>query len=123
MLACYVAANLWKKSPTSGDVLESNVICITFGIPLVPMPYVQAITKDFPKFKSTIFSVFVEEDYFPRVLRYLQCGYMYHCNKSPSNLKPDVYDEKSNLVISVANCILQCCWVDVTIKSIPATCK
>lgn len=74
MLACYVAANLWKKSFISGDVLEKNVICITFAQPLIPIPYMEEAIKDFPQFEATIHTVYDKEDFFPRVLYYYTVG-------------------------------------------------
>ena len=74
MLACYVAANLWKMSFISGDVLEKNVVCITFGQPLIPISYVEKAIKDFPKFEATIHAVYEKDDFFPRVLYYYSIG-------------------------------------------------
>ena len=86
MLACYAAANLWKKSFISGDVLEKNVICITFGQPLIPIPYVEEAIKDFPQFEATIHAVYDKEDFFPRVLYYyaVGCNHYYEAIKTLS---------------------------------------
>ena len=78
MLACYVAANLWKMSFISGDLLEKNVICITFGQPLIPVPYVEEAIKDFPQFETTIHAVYDKDDFFPRVLYYYNVGCQHH---------------------------------------------
>ena len=86
MLACYTAANLWKKSFISGDVLEKNVICITFGQPLIPIPYVEEAIKDFPQFEATIHAVYDKDDFFPRVLYYyaVGCSHYYEAVKTVS---------------------------------------
>lgn len=86
MLACYAAANLWKKSFISGDVLEKNVICITFGQPLIPIPYVEEAIKDFPQFEATIHAVYDKDDFFPRVLYYyaVGCSHYYEAVKTLS---------------------------------------
>ena len=82
MLACYVAANLWKKSFISGDVLEKNVICITFGQPLIAIPYVEEAIKDFPQLEATIHAVYDKDDFFPRVLHYFAVGCQHYFNSS-----------------------------------------
>lgn len=69
MLACCNAARLWKESYLPIDVLEHNVICITFGQPLVAIPYVQETVNTITKFENTIHSIYDREDIFPRLLR------------------------------------------------------
>lgn len=81
MLACCVAANLWMDFSVSWDILSSNVICITFGLPLIPMSCIQDIVQ-YPKFKATMFNVFIKEDYIPCVLGYLQCGSRVMCHET-----------------------------------------
>lgn len=79
MLACYNAARLWDKATISVDVLEKNVACITFGQPLLPIPYVQDTIRKYAKFENTIHSVFDEEDIFPKLL----------CSNYGQYLKPE----------------------------------
>ena len=88
MLACYMAANLWRMSFISGDVLEKNVICITFGQPLIPIPYVEEAIKDFPKLENTIHAVYEKDDFFPRVLYYYNvgCKHYYDNNQAMKTL-------------------------------------
>ncbi len=69
MLACCIAARLWKESFIGTDVLEKNVICITFGQPLLAIPYVQKTVDNNPKFESTLHCIYDQEDAFPRLLR------------------------------------------------------
>lgn len=69
MLACCNAARLWKESSISIDVLENSVVCITFGQPLVAIPYVQETVNSITKFENTIHSIYDQEDIFPRLLR------------------------------------------------------
>ena len=82
MLACYVAANLWRKSFISGDVLEKNVLCITFGQPLITIPYVEEAIKDFPALESTIHCVYDKEDFFTRVFHYFAIGCQHYFSSS-----------------------------------------
>jgi hypothetical protein len=68
MLACYNAAKLWDKAIIGVDVLEKSIACVTFGQPLLPIPYVYETIRKYPKFDKTIHSICDEEDIFPRVL-------------------------------------------------------
>jgi hypothetical protein len=68
MLACYNAAKLWDKAIIGVDVLEKSIACVTFGQPLLPIPYVYETIRKYPKFDNTIHSIWDEEDIFPRVL-------------------------------------------------------
>lgn len=89
MLACYVAATLWKKSFISGDVLEKNVVCITFGQPLIAIPFVEEVIKDFPQFEATIHAIYDKDDFFPRVLYYYSvgCKHYFESNQAMKTLR------------------------------------
>ena len=84
MLACYVAANIWKKSYISIGVLERRVACITFGQPLITLPFVQDTIQKFPQFEATVHSVFDKEDIVPRLFRYFRVGCTYYRRSSTS---------------------------------------
>ena len=74
MLACYVAANLWKENCVTLDVLQRNVICITFGQPLIELPFVNNATDRFSEaFKRSVHTYFSHDDPLPFLLRYF-CG-------------------------------------------------
>ena len=75
MLACYVAASLWKESFITVDILERNVMCITFGQPLIGISFdfKSVATPLFEKFQSSIHAFFDREDLFPALLCHL-CG-------------------------------------------------
>ena len=74
MLACYVAANLWKENCVTLDVLQKNVICITFAQPLIALPFVSDATDRFSdEFKSSIHAYFSQEDPLPFIMHYF-CG-------------------------------------------------
>ncbi len=74
MLACCVAANIWKNSYQPTKLLETDVICITFGQPLMGIPFVLEVTRMFPEFEKTIHSVVDKRDLVPRILRYFTVG-------------------------------------------------
>lgn len=72
MLACYVAANLWKENSVTLDILQQNVICITFGQPLIGLPFVSEVTNRFSEsFKRSIHAYYSHEDPLPFILCYL----------------------------------------------------
>ncbi len=73
MLACFVAAILWKDSCIPIEALEQNVVCITYGQPVISIPYVQQVVKDIPHFHDTIYCVFEKADVLPSVFRYFNC--------------------------------------------------
>ena len=83
MLACCVAANIWKKSFLSPQVLEKNMICITFGQPLMGIAFVQEVIRMFPVFENTIHSVLDKRDLVPRILRYFTVGCTQSCRSPP----------------------------------------
>ena len=77
MLACYVAASLWKESFITMDILERNVTCITFGQPLIGIPFnfiSEAISLS-EKFRNSIHAYLDREDIYPALLCHL-LGYI-----------------------------------------------
>lgn len=76
MLACCVTTKLWRE-PTSAlntALLRNNVTCITFGQPLIRIPYVQETIEVFPLLEQTIHLVLNKEDYIPGLLHYYEIG-------------------------------------------------
>ena len=65
----YVMASIWRTSYIRKDVLHRKVICITFGLPLVNIPYIKEVAEMFPKFESTIHSIFSTEDVIPQLMK------------------------------------------------------
>lgn len=87
-MACYIAANIWKKSYISVGVLERSVVCITFGQPLISLPFVQDTIRKFPQFEATVHSVFDKEDIVPRLFRYFRVGCThYHHSGTSTTMK------------------------------------
>jgi hypothetical protein len=74
MMACHIAAILWKRSSIDRDILKENIICVTFGQPLIPIPSVEEAINDHPQFEATIHTVYDKDDFFPRVLYYYNIG-------------------------------------------------
>ena len=90
MLACCIAANIWRRSQINADVLKEQVICITFGQPLISIPFVQEVIEDYPKFEATICSMFNKDDVIPGLLQYFSIGCMHyqHGSRSPMKIPP-----------------------------------
>lgn len=65
----YVMASIWRTSYIRKDILHRRVICITFGLPVVSIPYIKEVAEMFPKFESTIHSIFSTEDVIPQLLK------------------------------------------------------
>ena len=84
LLACYIAANIWKNSYISIDELKRSVACISFGQPLVTLSFIQDVIKKFPTFEDTIHSIFDKEDIVPRLLRYFRVGCIHYQNSCSS---------------------------------------
>ena len=91
MLACCVAANIWEKSYISTEVLEKDVVCITFGQPLIAIPFVQSVMKKFPKFETTVHSVLDSEDVVPRLFHYFSVGCIHYRPVSVKCSSPQSY--------------------------------
>ena len=90
MLACCIAANIWRRSPINADVLKEQVICITFGQPLICIPFVQEVIQNSPQFESTIYSMFTKDDIIPGLLQYFHIGCVHyrHGSRSPMKTPP-----------------------------------
>lgn len=65
-----MTATLWKESYIPITDLEKNVVCVTYGQPLVKVPLVEHVVKCYEHFQDTVYHVYDREDTFPRVLRY-----------------------------------------------------
>ena len=112
ILACCVAAHIWRRSYISANVLMKSMVCITFGQPLLSIPLLQDVTRRIPQFESTIHSVFDREDAVPQLLHYFNFGNIaYHGNtvaikaltfsngvSSAKGEKPGVSDSKPRKV-------------------------
>ena len=86
MLACCIAANIWRRSQINADVLKEQVICITFGQPLISIPFVQEVIRDCgQQFEGTIYSMFNKDDAIPGLLQYfhISCVHYQHGSRSP----------------------------------------
>lgn len=75
MLACSVAAKLWSTA-LDPSLLQRNLCCITFGQPIISLPYVKKMAKHFPKLEETIHLVLNKEDIIPGLMHYHSIGCM-----------------------------------------------
>ena len=75
MLACCVTSYLWRAGfLLSVALLQKNVTCITFGQPLINIPFVHDTIMRFPELEETIHLVLDEQDKLPGIFHYFQVG-------------------------------------------------
>lgn len=71
VLAQMLAAHLWLLPHTHTDQLMSNVICITFGQPLIKSDLLTHVAESFPAFKQNVHVIGLEDDSFPSIMEKL----------------------------------------------------
>lgn len=91
MLACCNAARLWKETYIDIDLLEKHVICITFGQPVVAIPYVDGVIEKYTKFEEAVHSIYDEEDDFPKLFHNKNYG-QYKRLYTSTSLHSDVHN-------------------------------
>ena len=75
MLASCFTSHLWRAGILLSEaLLQNNVMCVTFGQPLISIPYVQNTIQRFPQLENTIHLVLNKEDKVPSVLHYFHLG-------------------------------------------------
>lgn len=75
MLASCVTSYLWRAGfLLSTDLLQKNVMCVTFGQPLISIPYVMSTIQKFPSLENTIHLILNKQDKVPSILHYYQMG-------------------------------------------------
>lgn len=75
MLASCVTSHLWNAGfLLSVALLEKNVMCVTFGQPLIDIPYVTDTIQRFPALEDTIHLILNKHDRVPSILHYFQVG-------------------------------------------------
>ena len=68
VLAQMVAAQLWLLPHTRTDQLMSNVICITFGQPLIQSLLLTHVAESYPDFKNSIHAIGLKNDNLPTIM-------------------------------------------------------
>ena len=63
-----VAAQLWLLPHTRTDQLMSNVICITFGQPLIQSLLLTHVAESYPDFKNSVHAIGLKDDNFPSIV-------------------------------------------------------
>ena len=63
-----VAAQLWLLPHTRTDQLMSNVICISFGQPLVQSLLLTHVAESYPDFRNNVYAIGLKDDYFPFIM-------------------------------------------------------
>jgi hypothetical protein len=71
VLAHLCATHLWSLSQgICPELLEKNLLCITFGQPIIPLPRAPNFS-DRVADKSRFHAIYIDDDIIPRMLRYL----------------------------------------------------
>ena len=71
MLACSIAVQVWQRGYIPAQLLQENLVCITFAQPHLSVPQLADLARDRPEIASTIHAIYFEEDIVPRLLRVL----------------------------------------------------
>ena len=75
ILANLCASHLWSLSQgICPELLEKNLLCITFGQPIISLPRTGS-TTDMIADKSRFHAIYISDDIIPRMMRYLDPGY------------------------------------------------
>ena len=87
-----MAAVLWETSYIAPHVLQKNMVCITYGQPLISVKLIQDVIQKFKGFETSIHSMFDAEDVVPRLLGYLgvECLQSYSSRKAVKAILPSV---------------------------------
>ncbi len=73
LLACSIAAKLCRTT-LDPCLLQRNLCCITFGQPLIAIPFVQKTVEMFPHLEKAIHLVYDKEDIIPGLMHYHTVG-------------------------------------------------
>lgn len=76
LLACSVTAKLCREPDLSVEQLQRNLVCITFGQPMVSINVIQETAQQIPVFNTIVHSVLLSKDVVPFVLRFLDTAVM-----------------------------------------------
>ena len=68
-----LAAHLWLLPLTNMDKLTSNLICITFGQPLIQSDLLTHVAEIFPDFKKNVHEIGSDHDSFPTIVEKVDC--------------------------------------------------
>ena len=75
ILAHLCATHLWSLSQgICPELLEKNLLCITFGQPVLSLPSMADFAKRVAD-KTRFHAVFIPDDIIPRTMRFLDSGY------------------------------------------------
>ena len=70
-MALSVTARIWRLSLIAAAELQKKVACIAFGVPMLHIPAVFTALVECPAIESTIHLVYLKDDMFPRLLRFM----------------------------------------------------
>ncbi len=102
MLACSIAVQVWQRGYIPAQLLQENLVCITFAQPHLPVPQLADLARDRPEIVNTIHAIYFEEDIVPRLLRVLDLP----CSTLIEDQEPGLQMKVRELPKSVSACIL-----------------
>lgn len=94
-LALSVTTSLWRSPLISTSVLEKNLCCISLSPPLINFPSLQEVIAESPQINSTLHSIFIQDDFMPRLTMFLD-------PKNEAVLSKDIEDYKSLSSVKVS---------------------
>ena len=100
MLACYAAACIWKMASTSTNVLEKNMICITFGQPFLSLPLLEEAIANFPQLAGILHQVYQTDDVLPGLMHYFRAG----CDQAHGSRSPTLRSTSETVAKTVKFC-------------------
>ena len=71
VLAQMLVARLWLLPLIDVDQLTSNVVCITFGQPLIQSEHLSLVADIFPSFSNSVHAIGLVEDGFSSIIERL----------------------------------------------------
>lgn len=66
-----LAAQLWQLPQLNSDQLMSNLLCITFGEPLIQSELIIKVAEVFPDFKGNVHAIYKNQDNIPFLMEQL----------------------------------------------------
>ena len=88
----------------STGILEKNLCCISLSPPLINLPILQEVSSETPQIKSTLHSIIVKEDLFPRLTMFLDPESEDISPESIEGISPNSTVKVSQLLFVSAKC-------------------
>ena len=112
LLACAVAALVWRSPYISSDLLKENLACITFGQPHVRVPFLPDVARQRPDILSTIHCIYHHDDAVPYLMSFLDESCSSEAQLKAQGSKPiSHYPIPEELrAVSIVRCLIALRW-------------